>query len=187
MSKKFEVEKLFPKKSSSQLGFYEVDRIEKLFAKIRHIFENTIPLIEQNDAAFNAKNDYYHIFKAEVQHLKRVLLNYHIKRLYNLKDCNSPRAAMRNTKHLLTKSEVFFLNELNTILDRYLCGFDGISFNSFGLSNPPNDLFVQAVAANESEEVYTKSGMINLQQGAFYFLKRSDVQELIVHGVLSPK
>ena len=61
----------------------------------------------------------------------------------------------------------------------------GHNVNIFGPIVPPKDFYIQVRVEQDCGMIQTEYGRISLNQGTMHYLKRNDVEHLIVRGFLT--
>ncbi len=126
-----------------------------------------------------------YILKVQMRRQKRVILAYHMDRLAKLmrKMTDSNDFSQASLAHL-SNAEIKFYHLHADNLVRYKASL-GPQINLFGPIIPPKDFFIQVRVEQDCGIIQTEHGKISLNRGTLHFLKRSDVEHLIIKGHLT--
>lgn len=126
-----------------------------------------------------------YMLRTQIKRQKRILLAYHMDRLMKLtrKMVESSDFSQSSLPEL-SKVETKFYHIHAENLVKYKSSL-GPHINLFGPIIPPKDFYVQVRVEQDCGVIQTEYGKISLNRGTLHFLKRSDVEHLIIKGHLT--
>lgn len=156
-----------------------IDEIKALYEKFSRI---KIELAKTDDISLKALA---YILKVQIKRQKRVILAYHMDRLMKLiRKMTDSNDFSQSSLNNLSNAETKFYHLHADNLVRYKASL-GPQINLFGPIIPPKDFFVQVRVEQDCGIIQTEHGKISLSRGTLHFLKRSDVEHLIIKGHLT--
>lgn len=156
-----------------------IDEIKVLFDKFIRIKNE---LAKVDDISLKALA---YILNVQIKRQKRVILAYHMDRLMKLirkmADSNDfSQSSLGNLSNSETK--LYHIHADNLV--KYKASL-GPQINLFGPIIPPKDFFIQVRVEQDCGVIQTEHGKISLNRGTLHYLKRSDVEHLIIKGHLT--
>ena len=125
------------------------------------------------------------ILATQLKRYKRILLAYHVDRLMKLsRRMIASTDFSQNSLNNLSKVETKFYHLQADTIVKYKSAL-GHTVNIFGPIVPPKDFYIQVRVEQDCGMIQTEYGRISLNQGTMHYLKRNDVEHLIVRGLLT--
>ena len=156
-----------------------IDEIKVFYDKFSRV---KAELAKSDDVSLKALA---YILKIQIKRQKRVILTYHMDRLMKLmrKMTDSNDFSQSSLVHLSNAETKFYHLHADNLV-RYKASL-GPQINLFGPIIPPKDFFIQVRVEQDCGIIQTEHGKISLNRGTLHFLKRSDVEHLIIKGHLT--
>lgn len=125
------------------------------------------------------------ILATQIKRYKRILLAYHMERMMKLSNrITSSTDFSQNSLNQLSKAETKFYHIQADNVVKYKSAL-GHHINIFGPIVPPKDFFIQVRVDQDCGVIQTEYGRVTLNRGTMHYLKRNDVEHLIVRGHLT--
>lgn len=157
-----------------------IDEFKILYQE--YMNSRNIYLLDQNNVSCKAKT---FILETQLKRYKRILLAYHIDRLMKLsRRMISSTDFSQNSLNNLSKCETKFYHLQADSIVKYKSGL-GHLVNIFGPIVPPKDFYIQVRVEQDCGIIQTEYGRVTLNRGTMHFLKRNDIEHLIVRGLLT--
>ena len=157
-----------------------IDEFKSLYQE----FINCLKVSETDSKNISCKAKTF-ILATQLKRYKRVLLSYHMERLVKIAHrLISSKDFAQDTVANLSKSETKFYHLHAECLTKYKSAI-GNQIDLFGPILPPKDFYVQVRVEQDCGIIQTEFGRVNLNQGTLHYLKRNDVEHLIVKGHLT--
>ena len=154
------------------------------FKSLYQDFINCLKISETDPKNISCKAKTF-IVATQLKRHKRVLLSYHMERLMKIAHrltCSKDFA--QETIINLSKAETKFYHLHTDCITKYKSSI-GNHIDLFGPVIPPKDFYVQVRVEQDCGVIQTEFGRVNLNQGTLHYLKRNDVEHLIVKGLLT--
>ena len=160
-----------------RISIDEFKTIYQEFAECLKISE-----LDNKNASCKAKS---YILATQLKRHKRILLAYHVDRLMKLSHrAVSSTDFSQNSLNNLSKIETKFYHINADSIVKYKSAL-GHHINIFGPIVPPKDFFIQVRVEEDCGVVQTEYGRATLNRGSMHYLKRTDVEHLVVKGFLT--
>jgi GINS complex subunit 1 len=125
------------------------------------------------------------ILATQIKRYKRILLAYHVERMMKLsRRTTSSTDFSQSTLGHLSKAETRFYHLQADNIVKYRSAL-GHHINIFGPLVPPKDFYIQVRVEQDCGSIKTEYGSVTLIRGTMHYLKRNDVEHLIVRGHLT--
>jgi GINS complex subunit 1 len=173
---------------------YQEELVQHLLRNTHKISQAAQQIIQSNDISDGSPHiPTLMIFRLTIMRWRRCLLAYHYHRLYLLLQyCKSP--TNMEQYHLnniglhknpnLTHTEKEFLQRYTDIRAEYQEHFSDLRlFQSIRI--PPRDIFVQVRVLHDCGTVQTEHGAITLKPHTMHYLRLSDIEHLIIQGLVT--
>jgi GINS complex subunit 1 len=157
-----------------------IDELKKLYQE----FINCIKISELDSKNPSCKAKTF-ILATQIKRYKRILLSYHVERMMKL--CNRMTSSTdfsQSSLGHLSKAETKFYHLQADNIVKYKSAL-GHHINIFGPIVPPKDFYIQVRVEQDCGVIQTEYGRVALNRGTMHYLKRNDVEHLIVRGHLS--
>lgn len=183
---------------AAQIPPYNDALVRSICREVRALEEN-VRDAAQNAPAFQDQEE-VDAFRCNVlvQHLamhrnKRCMLAYHRSRLEKLRELawagggvGGSSSLSSRTRQSLSPHEVEFFKDYLGLLNEYKSGLgDDYDIDVTGATlDPPKDLLIQVRVLKNAGEIVTEYGAIHLDKNSQFYVRRTDVERLIVQGYL---
>lgn len=162
------------------------DALRMAIEELRTMFDNYKLMRASTDLNedISAKAKLY-LISLQLKRHKRILLGYQVDRLLKLS-----RRMLNSTDFYqsslckLSKAETKFYHLQTDNIVQYKAKI-GDQINLFGPILPPKDFFIQVMVEEDCGVIQTEYGQLALDRGTIHYLKRSDVEHLIIKGYLT--
>lgn len=125
------------------------------------------------------------ILITQLKRHRRILLTYHMDRIIRISQrMNSSNDFSQNSLNNLSKAETKFYHIHSDSIVKYKAAI-GHHLDVFGPVVPPKDFYIQVRVEQDCGIIQTEYGRVTLNQGTMHYLKRNDVEHLIVRGFLT--
>lgn len=156
-----------------------IDEIKNIFDEFNHCRLSLER--ERNNISTKAKA---YILRTQLQRHKRILMAYHMDRLLKLsRKIIETTDFAQNSLDSLSKYETKFYHIHADNIVKYKSSL-GHQLNIFGPIIPPKEFYIQVRVEKDCGAIQTEYGQVTLNHGTVHFLKRNDVEHLIVRGYL---
>ena len=157
-----------------------IDEYKKIYQEFLNCLK--ISELDSKNASCKAKT---FILATQLKRHKRILLTYHADRLMKLsRRIIASTDFSQNSLSNLSKVETKFYHLQSDIIVKYKSAL-GHTVNLFGPIVPPKDFYIQIRVEQDCGMFQTEYGRICLNRGTMHYLKRNDVEHLIVRGLLT--
>ena len=147
-----------------------------------YINSRNIYILDQHNVSCKAKA---FILETQLKRHKRILLAYHVDRLIKLsRQIVSATDFSQNSLNSLSKVETKFYHLQADNIVKYKSAV-GHHINIFGPIVPPKDFYIQVRVEQDCGCIQTEYGRVTLNSGTMHYLKRNDVEHLILRGFLT--
>jgi len=125
------------------------------------------------------------ILATQIKRFKRILLAYHVERMMKLSNrmTSSTDFSQSSLSHLSKAETKFYHLQADNVV-KYKSAL-GHHINIFGPIVPPKDFYVQVRVEQDCGVIQTEYGRVTLNRGTMHYLKRNDVEHLIIRGHLT--
>lgn len=157
-----------------------IDEFKNLYQE--YMNSRSIYLLDHNNISCKAKT---FILETQLKRHKRILLAYHIDRLMKLsRKMISSTDFSQNSLTSISKFETKFYHVQADNIAKYKSSL-GHHINIFGPIVPPKDFYIQVRVEHDCGVIQTEYGRVTLNRGTMHYLKRNDIEHLIVRGLLT--
>lgn len=181
------IKELSQNQSSVNLSSYNDEGVRLSIDEYKIIYQEflnclKISELDSKNASCKAKT---FILATQLKRNKRILLAYHADRLMKLSNRMMASADFsQNSLNNLSKAEIKLYHMHAETIVKYKTAL-GHTINIFGPIVPPKDFYIQVRVEQDCGIIQTEYGQISLNHGTMHYLKRNDVEHLIVRGFLS--
>lgn len=154
------------------------------FRNMHEEFKTCLKISELDNKNTSCKAKAF-ILGTQLKRHKRILLTYHIDRLIKLsRRMVSSTDFSQNSLNNVSKIEMKFYHIQADNIVKYKSAF-GHYINILDPIVPPKDFYIQVRVDQDCGVIQTEYGRVSLNRGSLHYLKRNDVEHLIVKGFLT--
>lgn len=124
------------------------------------------------------------ILITQLKRYRRILLTYHLDRIMRISQrMNSSKDFSQNILNNFSKAEIKYYHIQSESIVQYKAAL-GHHVDICGPVVPPKDFYIQVRVERDCGLIQTEYGRVALSQGTMHYLKRNDIEHLIVRGFL---
>lgn len=170
----------------------------------RQLFRETRSLAAELEEAANIGSQiaddasavcYYTVSALAMQRNKRCALAYHYQRTEKVRDVYWERGAAigqvlgadvagGEVRRNLSPAEIDFARAYSNLVMDYKAGYSDLLDVAAPLGRPPKELYIQVRVLKDAGEIETEFGSMDFRTGQQFFVRRPDVERLLVQGFL---